>query len=440
MHPLLKDRGVRAFLLVWTGQAVSLLGSGLTGFALGVWMFQRTQSTTQYALVMFCAAAPPLAVLPLAGPLIDRWSRKRLLIACDVVAAGATCSAAALAHLGILSLPFACLVVALTSSAGGLQYPTYAATVTTLVPRAHLGRANGLTHLAHATSQIGAPLLAGALISIIGLAGIMLIDVSTFLFSTALLFLAAIPPGAAAGRRKRYWSEVPEGLRYIRAHHGLAALLGMFAAVNFFSELAAVLFTPLMLGFSTPATLGTILAFGGAGMVAGGAVMSVWGGPRRPALGATLFAALSGAGVVSVGLTTSIPVIAAAAAAYFFCLPLMMGSSQVVWQRVVPVGIQGRVFATRGAIAMSAVPLAALAAGPLADGLFEPMMSGGGLLPGALRSVLGTGPGRGIALIFVVAGTLSVASALAAASYRPLRRLDQSASSASAPEPAGVAT
>ena len=440
MHPLLEDRGVRSFLLLWSGQLVSLLGSGLTAFALGVWMFERTQSTTQYALVTFFAAAPPLVVLPLAGPLIDRWSRKRLLIACDVIAAAATGAAAALAHMELLSLPWACLVVAITASSGGLQFPAYAATVTSLVPREQLGRASGLTHLAHATSQVAAPILAGALIVTIGLVGIMAIDVATFLFSTALLLLAAIPPVAAAGPRKSYWQDVPEGLRHIFGQPGLAVLLLMFTAVNFLTELAAVLFTPLILGFSTPAVLGTILAIGGTGMLAGGAVMSLWGGPRRPALGAALFAALGGVGVALVGLTTSIPVIAGAAAAYFFCLPLMMGSSQVVWQRSVPAGMQGRVFATRGAIAMAAVPLAALAAGPLADRLFEPAMAAGGSLSAALGPLLGTGRGRGIALIFVLAGALSVISALAAASFGPLRRLDATAPPARAPEPSGVPT
>lgn len=440
MHPLLRDRGVRSFLLVWMGQVVSLLGSGLTAFALGVWIFQQTQSTTQYALMTFCAAAPPLAVLPLAGPLIDRWDRKRLLIACDLLAAAATCAAAVLAHFGLLTLPLACAVVAVTATASGLQFPTYSATVTTLVPREQLGRASGLTDLAHATSQVAAPLLAGVLISIVGLVGIMTIDVSTFLFSTALLLLAAIPPGAAAAGKRSYWEDVPIGIRFISRNAGLAALLVMFTAVNFFSELAAVLFTPLVLGFSTPASLGSILTIGGAGMMAGGTVMSVWGGPRRPALGAALFAGLGGVSVAAVGVTSAIPVIAAAAAGYFFCLPLMMGCSQVVWQRTVPIPMQGRVFATRGAIAMAAVPLASLAAGPLADGLFEPWMSAGGPLAPWLGPWIGSGRGRGIALIFIVAGALSLISAIAAGSFKPLRELDAAAPQAAAAEPAGAAT
>jgi MFS family permease len=436
----LRHAGVRAFLLLWTGQAVSLLGSGLTAFSLGIWIFQRTQSATQFTLVTFCAAAPPLIVLPFAGPIIDRWDRKRLLIACDLIGAAASGAVVALAYSGALSLASACLIVAVTASAAAVQWPTSAAAVTTMVPREHLGRASGMTNLAQATSQVLAPLIAGALVTTIGLAGIAAIDLATFLFSAALLLAAAIPPGAARGGRRGYWADVPLGLRYIFRSPGLGVLLVMFTGVNFFTELAAVLFTPLVLGLSTPAALGTILAIGSLGMVAGGALLAVWGGPRRPALGASLFAAASGVAVAAVGVTASIPAIAAAAALYFFCEPLMMGSSQVVWQRAVPADLQGRVFATRAMIAMSAVPLASLVAGPVTDRVFEPLMQAGRPLAEVFGPIVGVGHGRGAALMFVVAGSLSVMSAIAAGLSASLRRLDEAAGAAPAGATASVPT
>lgn len=439
MAALLRHSGFRTFLLVWAGQIVSLLGSGLTAFALGVWIYQRTESTTQYALVNFCAAVPPLVVLPLAGPLIDRWDRKRLLVACDLIGAGATAAVGALAWLGTLSLAHACVIVAVMATATALQWPAWSASVTLLVPSEQLGRASGLTQLALATSQVAAPLLAGALISLIGLVGITVIDFLTFLFSTATLVVAAIPAcPATAGGRPSYWRDMPFGWRYISGRAGLAALLVMFAAVNFFSELAAVLFTPLVLNLSTPAALGSILAVGGLGMIAGGALMSVWGGPRQAALGAAVFAALGGAAVAAAGLTVSVPMLAAAAFAFFFCTPLLAGSSQVIWQRTVPAEVQGRVFSARATVAMSAVPIASLAAGPLADRVFEPAMAAGGPLADVFGSLVGVGRGRGIALVLVAAGALSVLAAAAAALYGPLRRLDETPAPPPVPEPAGV--
>jgi hypothetical protein len=151
-----------------------------------------------------------------------------------------------------------------------------------------------------------------------------------------------------------------------------------------------------------------------------------------------MFAALGGVAVIAAGLTVSVPLLAAAAFAFLFCLPLMAGSSQVLWQRIVPPELQGRVFSVRATVAMSAVPLASLLAGPLADGVCEPAMAPGGFLAGTLGPVLGTGRGRGIALILVAAGTLSILAALAAGLFRPLRRLDDAAVHAPAAVPACV--
>jgi MFS transporter, DHA3 family, macrolide efflux protein len=143
--------------------------------------------------------------------------------------------------------------------------------------------------------------------------------------------------------------------------------------------------------------------------------MGIWGGPRRPALGAVAFAAAGGAAVSLVGVTRSVPWLAAAAACYFFCEPLMIGCNQVVWQRTVPPEAQGRVFATRSVFAASLMPLASLVAGPLAD-----------------RS--------GIPVVFMVMGGLSILAASLAWSYEPLRRLDAAAGPRPAPDPAGVTT
>lgn len=411
-------RGTQAFLMIWAGQLVSLVGSGMTALAIGIQVFQQTGSAARFTLVTFCAAAPPLLTLPLAGPLIDRWDRRRLLILCDLTAASATCLVAWTARGGQLSLPLACLVVAVMSTATGLQWPTHAALVTTLVPREHLGRAGGLTQVANGTAQVLAPLLAGALLPMIGLAGIAVIDLATFGVSSLMLMAAPIPPGpaVAAGRQRRsYRADIPFGLKYILGRRDLAVLLLMFTAVNFFTEMAAVLFTPLVLTLSTPATLGRILALGSLGMIGGGVLMGVWGGPGRPATGAAGFAALGGAGVILVGLSGSVVWLAAAAALYFFCEPLMSGCNQIAWQRVVPPEAQGRVFATRAVLAASAMPLASLAAGPLAEGTSIP-------------------------LVFVTMGSLSIFTALLALAGEPLRRLDEAAGPRPAPDPAGATT
>jgi len=426
MASLLGQPGVKSFLLVWAGQFVSLLGSGLTAFALGVWIFQTTASTTQYALVMFCASVPLLAVLPLAGPLIDRYDRKRLLVACDLVGGLAAGAVGILAWTRTLSLGAACVIVVLMSCATAIQWPTWSAVVTGLVPREHLGRASGMTQIAGAASQVLAPLCAGYLVTVVGITGVTAMDAATYAVSIATLLAATIPSTEKrAERRRSYWRDLTVGWSYILSRAGLAALLAMFVAVNFCVELASILFTPFVLSFSTAPALGTIVAVGGVGMLLGGALLSVWGGPRRSALAAALFAMPVGVMICSAGLTRSTPLLAVFTAAFFFFLSLVSGASQVVWQRTVPPELQGRVFAVRSAIALSSVPVAALVVGPLADRIFEPALMPEGWLAGGLGALIGVGKGRGIALMMVLAGACGVLAALMAASYRPLRRLDQ---------------
>jgi hypothetical protein len=138
-----------------------------------------------------------------------------------------------------------------------------------------------------------------------------------------------------------------------------------------------------------------------------------------------MFAGLGGLAVIGAAFTTSVPGLAAVVALFFFFLPLTSGASQVVWQRAVPPELQGRVFAVRSTLALSIVPLASIAAGPLADRVFEPAMAVGGSWAGALGPWFGTGDGRGIALIFAGAGVLMMLIALVGGLSGPLRRLDE---------------
>ncbi len=438
MSSFWRRREARSFLWIWAGLTVSLVGSGLTSFALGVSVFQQTESTTQYALVMFCAALPPLIVLPLTGPIIDRLPRKRMLIGCDVLGALGTGGVAALAARDALTVPLACLLVIVISGSAALQWPTYSATVTRLVPSSELGRASGLTQLAQAAAHIAAPLLAGGLVVTIGLAGVAALDLATFAFSTITLLVATIPEPTTWQRERRpYAAELAFGWRFLFRHRGLATLLLMFALTNFFAELATVLFTPFVLTFSTPDALGRIVSVGGVGLLAGGLLLTVWGGPGRPARGAATFAGLGGLAVIGAAFTTREPLLAAVVAVFFFFLPLTSGASQVVWQRTVGADVQGRVFAVRSTVALSIVPLASIAAGPLADRVFEPALAAGGRWAGVLGPWFGVGPGRGIAVIFALAGAMMMLIALVGGLSRPLRRLDEPDSAAG---PSGSAT
>jgi len=416
------------FTLVWFGQVVSLMGSGLTGFALGVWVYQLTGSITQFALIAVCSRLPGIAIAPIAGALIDRWDRRRAMIYSDIGAGLTVLSIALLYFAGRLEVWHICLAMTANSALSAFQWPAYSAATTMLVPKRHLGRAAGMVQTGEALGLIVSPALGGVLLASIGLDGIFLLDFATFLFSIVTLFLVRIPAPPKTSHDEEVKSslinEVAYGWRYITSRPGLLALLIFFAATNFLSGFIFVLTTPLVLSFSTPSVLGTVLSIGGSGMLIGSLAMSAWGGPSRRINGVLGFQLLSGFCFILAGLRASAGLVAVAAFLFYFTLPFVSGSSQAIWQSKVPPEVQGRVFAVRRMIAWSSVPLSYMVAGPLAQYVFEPMLSQGGLLAGSVGRFIGTGPGRGIGFLFVIMGGLTLLIVACGYFYPRLRLLE----------------
>nr|ASV46969.1 MFS transporter [uncultured bacterium] len=419
---------MRTFLLVWLGQLVSSLGSGLTRFGLGVWVFEETGSATSFALILFFAVLPGILLLPVAGAYVDRWDRRRVMIATDAGAALGTLAVALLLFAGRLEMWHIYTVVALGGGLGAFQGPAHGATTSLLVPREQFARAMGLVQFGQAGVRIAAPVLAAALMGAIGFRGILLIDFATFLFAAGTLLLVAIPSPARApahGKKPPIWREAVYGWRYLLERRGLAGLVAVFAVVNLAMSVAQGVYQPMVLSTASPAELGTISSVGGLGMLAGSLLLSAWGGPRRKIHGVLGAAGLAGLFHVLFGVRAAVPVWAVALFGVLFTVPFVTGSVTAVMMRKVAPEVQGRVFATIQMVAMSSAPIAYLAAGPLADGVFEPLLRPGGALAGSVGSVIGVGPGRGMALMMIAAGGLIVLATLAGFLDPRVRNLEE---------------
>ena len=186
-------RGMRTFVVVWSGQLVSTIGSGLTGFALGVWIYQETGSVTWFAMNLLAVALPNLVVSPFAGALVDRWDRRWVMIMSDTGAGLATLSIALLYMTDNLAVWNVILATAFNSAFNSFQWPAYSAVTTLLVPKEHLGRAGGMVQIGEAVSQLAAPALAGALFVTTGLGGVIAIDFATYLFAVVTLLFVRVP-------------------------------------------------------------------------------------------------------------------------------------------------------------------------------------------------------------------------------------------------------
>lgn len=421
---------MRTFFVVWFGQQISLIGSGLTGFAMGVWVYQRTESVTLFSLISVSAILPDILISPLAGVLTDRWNRKWVMILSDTGSGFCTLAMVLLLlTYGTLEIWEICLFNAISSAFRAFQHPAFTATVTLIVPKQHLGRASGMTHAGYSVAQLISPVVAGVLMGMIQIRGVILIDFITFIFALVTLIIVRIPdapvvPDEDSGKGSML-REAVYGWKYVIARPGLFGLMIFFAVTSFFEETVIVLVTPLALSFSSPAVLGTVLSIGGAGMLAGSLLMSIWGSPKRLILGIFSLSLLGGISIMTVGFHRYIPLMAVSAFLYLFTIPLINGYSQVILQKKVAPGVQGRVFAMEGMISTSCFPLSYLVAGPMADYVFEPLMAADGPLAGTVGQILGTGPGWGIALMFIIMGSLSMLATVIAWGYPRLRRVEE---------------
>lgn len=413
--PFKRPVGMTAFLLVWVGQVISVLASSMSHFGLTIWMFQQTGSATALGLLQVAFITPFLILSPMAGVLVDRHNRKLMMMVSDLTAVVATAGVLVLLALDRLAFWHLYAAAALNGLGNTFQWPAYSAAISTMVPKEQYGRANGLMSLLEAGPGVLAPLLAGALLPVIGLVGILSLDVLTFFLAIGALAVVVVPQpkASAAGAEAKgsVWQEAAYGFRYIFRRPGLLGLQLVFFFGNLFAGMAFTLVAPMVLArtANNSVALGVVQSAGAVGGVVGGVAMSVWGGFRRRVYGVLLGWALSAVGVIGLGLARSVPTWAPAMFFTALVSPLVNTSNQALWQAKVPPDVQGRVFSARRLIAWFTNPISPVIAGTLADFVFEPAMQGNTALAAAFGGLVGVGLGAGMGLLTALCGVLGLA-------------------------------
>ncbi|MCJ7469612.1 MFS transporter [Candidatus Bathyarchaeota archaeon] len=417
--------GMLGFTIIWIGQVLSLLGTSMTGFTLTIWAWRLTGQATALALVALFSFLPVVVISPIAGAVVDRYDRKKVMMLADFAAGLPTVAVLLLYSAGSLQIWHLFITGAVSGAFQAFHFPAYSAAVTMMLRKEQLGRANGMLATAQFVSMIFSPVIAALILSIAGFAGgvplVLMFDITTFLFAISMLLFVHIPrpPVTEAGLKGMgsIWKESLYGFRYIYERSSLLGLQLTFFAVNLVGGFSNTLLAPLVLARTNDdqVILGSIMSAVGIGGLIGSILLIVWGGPKRKVHG-VLFgtAALSLFGVLFFGLGHNVYTWALTAFLGMIFFPIINGSSQAIWQAKVAPDVQGRVFATRLLIAQISIPLAMVLTGPLADWVFEPAMMNGGSLTAVFGWLLGTGPGAGMALMFVITGILGVLVGLVA--------------------------
>lgn len=418
---------MRTFLTIWSGQVVSLIGSGMTSFALGVWVYQTTGAATPLVLVALFNSIPTFVLSPLAGALVDRLDRRAVMIAADLGAALVTLGLLALFANGQLEMWHLYVASFLTSIADIFQRLAYQASITMLVPKEQFSRANALVQTGESFGGILSPVLAGLFFGLVGVNGIFVVDFVTFFAAVGALALVRFPKMAAdpTSERPNLLGSIRQGVAFLKPRPGLIALALFISLLNLLISSSTILATPMILSIAEPEVLGLVQAASSVGLLLGGLVVSAWGGPKRKVLGICLGAVGSGLGLAAAGLRADPLWIAAGMFLFLFPITLVNASIRAIIQTKVPAEIQGRVFSLIFMLARASVPIGFLFAGSLADRVFEPAMAtGGGLANSALGILLGIGAGRGIGLMFLMAGVGMLVVTAILYAYPRLRRVE----------------
>jgi MFS family permease len=427
------------FWRIWSTQTVSTLGSAIAGFGIAVHVFLESGNALWLGVLVAAGGLPFVLLAPVLGR-VDHIDRRRVMITGDTIAACGTVVALGLTLGGDLEPWHLVLVVAISAIGSAIQMPAAQAAVADLVERAHIDRANGLGQVGPASGLVLAPLIATMLVSQWGVTAVLLVDAVTFVIAvvaTAMTPFRSVDDAAANGPQERLqshgaldgntdvnvsgWTPVFAWMR--ASGGGIAMLLVLISVAN------------LCLGFFNVALVtvvasideqwaGLPVTVGGLSMMAAGIVIGRRGLPERLVPAVSLGVLMLSAGCAICGLRPSLAVVALGTAIAFAGVPVLSAASTTMLHHSVPAAIQGRMFALKGGIARALDPIGALVAGVVVTAIAEPVMSSSGALRRSVGRVLGTGDGRGAALVMILVGVALGMIALAARSNMSLRQLD----------------
>ena len=418
-------------LILWSTQALSQLGSSMTGFALVLWSYSQYGSALTTALLTVCSYAPYVLLSIFAGALSDRWDKKRTMLVCDSLAALCTVGVLGLWMTGGLRMGHLYLINALNGLMNTVQQPASDVAVSLLTPREHYQRVGGLRAFSSSLVSLLSPVCAAALYGLFGLGAVIWFDLSTFaLAALSLLLLIHIPrTGAEKGAGESVLSSAKSGLRYLREHRGVLDLILFLAVINLTASMFEAALPALLIPKGGEQALGLVQTCTGLASLAGGALAAALPAPKsrvRVVCNSLLFSMSTENFLLALG--GSLPVWCVAGVLGWIFIPIMNANMDVLLRTHIPVEIQGRVYAARNTLQFFTIPVGYLLGGVLVDRVFEPFMAGqeaGSLL----CRIFGTGKGAGAALFFLVIGVFGALSCLPARRDKHIWALEEKNSS-----------
>ena len=404
----------RVGLLV-LGSFINSLGTGLTAFGLAIIMLRTYGTASSVAAVQLSSFAPVVLLAPAAGVLADRYDRRLMMMIGD---------AGSVLGLGIIlmalssprpSLAWVCTGAVVSSCLAALTEPALRASVTDLVNEEDYVRSSGLLQLASAAKYLLAPAAAGLLMPVVGVRGLVLLDASTCIVTVACtatvrrsLVRQTVPQTTSQQEPDR---DVMAGWQTIISSSGLRTLVVLMTLATLAIGVIQFLIKPILLPTVSTSQMGMIETIAATGMLVGAALVTAWKSARPTTLLAAGLAA-TGAAMALVPLGPGAWWVAACGFLTFASLPLSQAGAEVLVRTRVDNARQARTWGTISLVTQMGYLVAYLCSGVMVDHVLQPLLSPGRLLSTSLGTIVGTGPGRGAALLVGLMGLVMAMVAL----------------------------
>ena len=405
---------LKTFLTLWATQSLSQLGSAMTGFALTLWLYQKTGSALQTALLSICSYAPYVVLSIFAGALSDQWDKKKTMLVCDTFAACCTLVILFLLKTDLLRPAHLYILNAVTGLMNTVQQPASEVAMTLITPKKHYQKTSGLTYFSNSLVTILNPILATAVFAFAGMDGVIVCDLATFMlaFAVLALFIEIPQQRTAETRKKSVLQESRAGLAYLKENGMILNLILFLAGVNLvasaFDAVLPAMILPRKTGSET--VLGMVTSCAGIASLIGSVIVTLLPKPKNRirVIYLTMLFSLGTENFV-IAFTESPIVWCMAQFLGWVVVPIMGASLNVVLRSTIPVEMQGRVYACRNTLQFFTIPIGFFLGGLLVDEVCEPIMARN--IPW-LTGLFGSGKGSGAAMVMFLLGIAGVAICL----------------------------
>lgn len=397
---------MKTYLLLWSTQSFSGLGSAMTSYALVIWSYTQKGSALMTALLMVSSYAPYVLLSIFAGALSDKWNKKKTMLVCDTLAAVTTVVMLILLRNDALKIWHLYLINGVNGIMNTVQQPASEVATTRVLPKKYYQRVGGLGYFARSLNSILTPIIATAVLGIAGMNAVVAFDLFTFgVAFITLAFGIRIPENEEAGEeQEKLLTSAKKGLMYLRKERGIFGLIMFLAAINLVASIYDAAFPAMMLSRNggSEKTLGLVNAVIGVTTFVGSIFASFVKTPKsrvRVICNCLLFSMSTENFLLAFGRTPLVWCIGGFLG--WIAIPLMSTNLDAIMRLHVPEQMQGRVYSVRNSLQFFTIPVGYFLGGLLVDQVFEPIMAvqrEGSML----TKMFGSGKGSGAAFLFFV--------------------------------------